>query len=310
MAKPKLFYLAGQIFLFVTASLILAMPHFTHHSEENYLKTLYKLNNKQVKKLNNVTLAKALDLNPATVLEMVRKLAKKNLLEILPDKSLQLTDKGKKRALQTIRKHRLWEVFLVEKLQYKWNEVHELAEQLEHIESSSLTDRLETYLGYPLFDPHGDPIPDKNGKVKSNPCISLSTGEKGQTYKVISLAETSDVFLSYLEKLNIKPGSKLKIADQHEYDQSLSILVKKNLVQLTEKAASNILVQLLLNHTTKASIQRLLITSDTIISLVYHAFLQQSLAVQPLSLQQLISFAHSPSLMHCDCPHFLSSQQD
>src|SRR5215211_8975271 len=110
---------------------ILVMPHFTHHSEENYLKTLYKLNNKQVKKLNNVTLAKALDLNPATVLEMVRKLSKKNLMEVLPDKSIHLTEKGKKKALFTIRKHRLWEVFLVEKLRYKWDEVHELAEQLE-----------------------------------------------------------------------------------------------------------------------------------------------------------------------------------
>ncbi len=219
------------------------MSHFAHQSEENYLKTLYKLTNKQVKKLNNITLAKALELNPATVLEMVRKLAKKNLLEIQPDKSLHLTEKGKKKALLTIRKHRLWEVFLVEKLHYKWNEVHELAEQLEHIESPNLIDRLEVYLGHPSFDPHGDPIPDKNGKIKINASVPLSSGQKGKSYLVVSLAETNDAFLSYLEKLNIKPGTKIKITEQNEYDQSFSAIVQKKALQLSEKVADNILVQ-------------------------------------------------------------------
>ncbi|HEX6333230.1 MAG TPA: metal-dependent transcriptional regulator, partial [Flavisolibacter sp.] len=119
------------------------MPHFTHHSEENYLKTLFKLGSSEVRKVNNIALSKALELNPATVLEMVRKLTTKGLVEVRADKSIQLTDKGRKKALQTIRKHRLWEVFLVEKLQYRWNEVHDLAEQLEHVESPNLIDRLE-----------------------------------------------------------------------------------------------------------------------------------------------------------------------
>jgi DtxR family transcriptional regulator, Mn-dependent transcriptional regulator len=235
--------LVSQIFYLWQPRYFWAMSYFAHQSEENYLKTLYKLNHKQVKKLNNITLAKALDLNPATVLEMVRKLAKKNLLEIKPDKSLHLTEKGNKKALLTIRKHRLWEVFLVEKLQYKWNEVHELAEQLEHIESPSLIDRLEVYLGSPSFDPHGDPIPDKNGRIKLNASVPLSTGEKGKNYRVMNLAETSDVFLSYLEKLQIKPGIKIKITDQNEYDQSFTVLVQKKTIQLSEKVAGNILVQ-------------------------------------------------------------------
>src|SRR5215216_7025956 len=106
------------------------MQHFIHHSEENYLKTLYKLEDKQVKKVNNIALSMALDLNPATVLEMVRKMAERKLVEVLADKTICLTEKGKKKALQIIRKHRLWEVFLVDKLNYKWNEVHDLAEQL------------------------------------------------------------------------------------------------------------------------------------------------------------------------------------
>ncbi len=219
------------------------MPHFTNHSEENYLKTLFALSGKDIKKLNNITLAKALELNPATVLEMVRKLAKKNLVEIKPDKTILLTEKGKKRALTTIRKHRLWEVFLVDKLQYKWNEVHELAEQMEHIESNDLIDRLEAFLGYPAFDPHGDPIPDKKGKLKLNVSIPLSSCEKEKSYKVVGLAETDDHFLQYLEQLNIKPGIKLKLTDQQKYDHSCTISVQKKSIQLSEKVAANILVQ-------------------------------------------------------------------
>jgi DtxR family transcriptional regulator, Mn-dependent transcriptional regulator len=219
------------------------MPHFAHHSEENYLKTLFKLGNKQVKKVNNVALSKELGLNPATVLEMVRKLSQKSLVQLASDKTIQLTDKGKKRALLTIRKHRLWEVFLVDKLQYKWNEVHELAEQLEHIESADMIDRLEAFLGYPPFDPHGDPIPDKNGKLKPNASVPLSSGQKGKTYVVMNLAETEDQFLNYLSKLNIKPGTKIKITDINEYDASLSVLISKKEIQLTDKVAKNILVQ-------------------------------------------------------------------
>ncbi|HEU4470802.1 MAG TPA: metal-dependent transcriptional regulator [Flavisolibacter sp.] len=219
------------------------MAHFTHHSEENYLKTLFSLGQKQIKKVNNVALAKALDLNPATVLEMVRKLSTKNLVAMQADKSIQLTEKGRKKALLTIRRHRLWEVFLVEKLQYKWNEVHELAEQLEHVESIDLTDRLDAFLGYPGFDPHGDPIPDKNGKLKLNISMPLSAGQKGKTYRVISLAETQDSFLDYLGQLNIRPGTRIKITDLQAYDQSCAVLVQKKAIQLSEKVARNILVE-------------------------------------------------------------------
>jgi DtxR family Mn-dependent transcriptional regulator len=219
------------------------MAHFSHYSEENYLKTLFKLSQKPIRKLNNISLAKTLELNPASVLEMVRKLAQKNLVQVLPDKTIELTDKGRKKALLTIRKHRLWEVFLVEKLQYKWNEVHELAEQLEHVEPDELTDRLEAFLGYPAFDPHGDPIPDKNGKVKSNASVPLNSGAKGKQYIVVNLADTNDQFLDYLNVLNIKPGTRIRITSFNEYDQSLAVSINKKNFQLTEKVARNILVQ-------------------------------------------------------------------
>ena len=221
------------------------MSHFSHHFEENYLKTLFKLSSKQSKKVNNITLARAMDLNPATVLEMIRKLAKRKLLQLLPDKTIHLTEKGKKKALLTIRKHRLWEVFLVEKLNYQWNEVHQIAEQLEHIESEDLVDKLEVFLGYPAFDPHGDPIPDKDGKVKPNASFPLTTCQKGKQYKTTNFAETDDQFLDYLSKLQIKPGIKLKVIDQHDYDKSITIEINRKTIQLSEKVAQNILVEAL-----------------------------------------------------------------
>lgn len=219
------------------------MAHFTHHSEENYLKTLYKLSNKQVKKVNNITLAKSLDLNPATVLEMVRKLAAKKAVRVLPDKTIQLTESGKKKALLIIRKHRLWEVFLVQKLHYNWNEVHILAEQLEHVESEDMVDRLEAFLGYPPFDPHGDPIPDRNGNIKLTSSIPLVSTARGKYYVVTNLADTSDAFLQYLGKFGIRPGVKFKLTEHNEYDNSVTIVVHKKSVQLSEKAARNIMVR-------------------------------------------------------------------
>jgi DtxR family transcriptional regulator, Mn-dependent transcriptional regulator len=219
------------------------MSHFAHHSEENYLKALFKLSSKQVKKVNNIALAKELDLNPATVLEMVRKLSDRKLVQLQPDKTIQLSEKGRKKALITIRKHRLWEVFLVEKLNYQWNEVHELAEQLEHIESDDLVNRLDAFLGFPPSDPHGDPIPDKNGKLLQLQSIPLTEVEIGKTYIIQSFAETEDSFLDYLSKVDIKPGIKIKISDKNEYDQSLVVSINKKQLHLSEKVAQNILVQ-------------------------------------------------------------------
>ena len=219
------------------------MAHFSHHSEENYLKTLFKLESKGDAKVNNVALAKALGLNPATVLEMVRKLASRKLLHVQKDKSIQLTDKGKKEALLTVRRHRLWEVFLVEKLNYNWDQVHELAEQLEHIEAKDLSERLEVFLNHPSFDPHGDPIPDKNGKIRNRTSIPLASCVAGHSYTVINLADTSDAFLEYLGKMNIKPGTKIRLKERQGYDHSSLVEINKKIYHLSEKAAGNIMVQ-------------------------------------------------------------------
>lgn len=218
------------------------MQHFAHHSEENYLKTLHKLESREIKKVNNIALSKALELNPATVLEMVRRLSQKKLVEVLADKTIQLTDKGKKKALQVIRRHRIWEVFLVDKLNYKWNEVHDLAEQLEHIESDDLVKRLEAFLGFPSVDPHGDPIPDENGKMKKIRTQRLTEAPVKKKLTIIALASSSDEFLKYLNKIGISIGSSIEISEVEDFDKSVIILHKKRFITLSNEAAGNLLV--------------------------------------------------------------------
>lgn len=218
------------------------MQHFAHHSEENYLKTLYKLEGSQVKKVNNIALSKSLDLNPATVLEAVRKLSAKKLVETLPDKTIQLTEKGRKKALSIVRKHRLWEVFLVDKLAYKWNEVHELAEQLEHIESDDLIKRLDAFLGYPAVDPHGDPIPDENGKLKKVKTQLLTSAPLKKKLTIVALGNSSDEFLRYLDKIGLTIGETVEIIEVEEFDKSLKVAHKKASVTLSNEAASHLLV--------------------------------------------------------------------
>lgn len=218
------------------------MSHFANHSEENYLKTLFKLEHKQIKKVNNIALSKALELNPATVLEMIRKMSERQLVEVLTDKTIQLTSEGKKKALQIIRKHRIWEVFLVDKLNYKWNEVHELAEQLEHIESDDLIKRLEAFLGFPSVDPHGDPIPDENGKMKPIQSLPLTEAPIKKKVTIIALGNSSDEFLKYLNKIGLSIGDKLKVSEIEDFDKSVTVLLKRSSITLSHEAASNLLV--------------------------------------------------------------------
>jgi len=218
------------------------MQHFIHHSEENYLKTLFKLENRQEKKVNNVALSKALNLNPATVLEMVRKMSERTLVKVQADKTIELTEKGKKKALQIIRRHSLWEAFLVDKLNYKWNEVHDLAEQLEHTESDDLVKRLEIFLGFPSADPHGDPIPDENGKIKKIKTQALTEAPLKKKLTVIALGNSSDEFLKYLDKMGLAIGDTLVISDIEDFDKSVTILHKKKSLTLSKEVASSLLV--------------------------------------------------------------------
>jgi DtxR family Mn-dependent transcriptional regulator len=218
------------------------MQHFANHSEENYLKTLYTLENKQIKKVNNIALSKALELNPATVLEMVRKLSEKNLVEVLADKTIQLTEKGRKKALLIVRRHRIWEVFLVEKLNYEWNEVHDLAEQLEHIESDDLVKRLEEFLNFPSVDPHGDPIPDENGKVKKLKTQPLTSAPLKKKVTIAGVTNSSNEFLKYLDKVGLSIGNVLEVSEIEAFDKSITVIHKKNPINLSNEVAKNLLI--------------------------------------------------------------------
>jgi DtxR family Mn-dependent transcriptional regulator len=212
-------------------------------SEENYLKAIYLIGLKGNSKITPTSIAETLGNNPASVIVMLRKLADKKLINYEKSKGVKLTDNGKKTALSIVRNHRLWEVFLLEKLRYKWDEVHEMAEQLEHVHQTELADRLDKFLGFPKYDPHGDPIPSSKGEVPNAPKSTLSDIGSGKLCQVVGVRDTSPEFLQYLQRLNISIGTKIKILDKIEFDGSVSIVIgRAEKVNVSKKFSDNILV--------------------------------------------------------------------
>lgn len=188
-------------------------------------------------------MAEALGNNPASVVDMIRKLAEKNLISYEKTKGVKFTDKGRKAALLIVRKHRLWEVFLQEKLGYTWDEIHEIAEQLEHIHHPELADRLDKYLGFPQFDPHGDPIPKSNGEVPVTSTTTLEEMEPGKKCTVVGVRDTTTPFLQYLKQLEVRIGTKISTVEKISYDGSLVIIIGTgNNTTVSKKFAENILV--------------------------------------------------------------------
>ena len=212
-------------------------------TEENYLKAVYKLSEENEVVTTN-QLAASLNTKPASVTDMLKKLSDKKLIDYTPYYGVSLTPAGKKIAVDVVRRHRLWEYFLVDKLNFKWDEVHDMAEELEHISSTELIDRLDQYMEYPAYDPHGDPIPDKNGRIKKNefkPISSLAVDESG----IISgIREHSPSFLQYLEKMNLLLGNKITVIDILAFDQSVVLIVNgnDNNISISKDAAKKILV--------------------------------------------------------------------
>jgi DtxR family Mn-dependent transcriptional regulator len=213
-------------------------------AEENYLKAIYHLSEGGKKSVSTNDVAGAMKTKPASVSDMLRKLGEKEVIEYRKYYGVHITDEGKKQALQTIRKHRLWEVFLVDKLNFAWDEVHEVAEELEHIQSPLLIQRLDAFLNYPKFDPHGDPIPDEFGDVKAKPRLVLNEMEIGQMGQIVAVKDSSAAFLKYLDKVGAYIGARIKILDKTDFDGSIEILVdqKKNLF-MSKDVAANILIQ-------------------------------------------------------------------
>ena len=192
-------------------------------AEENYIKTIYHLSSAGQEAVSTNAIAEQLNTKPASVSDMIRKLANKNVVDYQKYQGVNISEDGKKVALMVIRKHRLWEVFLVEKLNFNWDEVHEIAEQLEHIKSPLLTERLDEFLGFPKTDPHGDPIPDKNGKFDIGPTVPLSEMAISDTGMFVTVGNDNPQLLQYLDKLNITLGTKLKVVDKVVFDGSMQV---------------------------------------------------------------------------------------
>jgi DtxR family transcriptional regulator, Mn-dependent transcriptional regulator len=212
-------------------------------AEENYLKTIFHLSHQGMVEVTTNAIADNLSTKPASVSDMLKKLAAKELINYVKYQGVSLSPKGKTLALQIVRKHRLWEVFLFKKLNFSWDEVHEIAEQLEHIKSTTLIERLDAFLGYPEFDPHGDPIPDENGNIKSRPKQPLLDLLLNQQGVVVGVRETSALFLQYLDKLGIQIGGKIKVLDRVAFDGSMEILLdNKKTILLSRNAAENIYI--------------------------------------------------------------------
>ena len=211
-------------------------------AEENYLKAIYHLSDAGTKSVSTNDVAAEIKTKAASVSDMLRKLGEKEVIEYRKYYGVNITEEGKKRALQTIRKHRLWEVFLVDKLQFAWDEVHEVAEELEHIQSPLLIQRLDAYLNYPKFDPHGDPIPDEYGDVKARPRVALIEMDIDQSGQIVAVKDSSAAFLKYLDKVGAYIGARIKILDKVEFDGSMEILVdQKKTLFMSKDVAANIL---------------------------------------------------------------------
>lgn len=212
-------------------------------TEENYLKAIYHLSI-QEESVSTNQIAASLNTKAASVTDMLKKLAEKELINYTKYQGVTLTPTGEKIALSIIRKHRLWEYFLVEKLNFKWDEVHDVAEELEHISSKELVDRLDDFMGNPKYDPHGDPIPDSKGKFKAHELKAVSGMEVNKEGIISGVRDHSTAFLQYLEKVNLTIGKKIIISEINTYDHSVMLLADDKKIHISREVANNLLIAL------------------------------------------------------------------
>ncbi len=212
-------------------------------SEENYLKAIYHLESDSKKGISTNAIAKSLETKASSVTDMVKKLSEKKVVLYKKYQGVTLTDLGNKTAANIVRKHRLWEVFLVEKLNFSWDEVHDVAEQLEHIKSPKLINQLDALLGFPTHDPHGDPIPDKNGNLNTIDKILLSSLTKNQSGICVGVNDSSSEFLRFLDKKKITLGKKITVLEKEDFDDSLSIEIDGKKLSISKKIANNLYIK-------------------------------------------------------------------
>jgi len=212
-------------------------------TEENYLKSIYTLQHRNASGEVSVNeIAERMQTKPATVTDMLRKLSEKELIHYEKYKKIQLSESGIAQALQILRKHRLWETFLHDKLQFSWDEVHEVAEQLEHIHSKKLIESLDAFLGFPKYDPHGDPIPDAKGEMPVSRAVTLLNVAHNINCQIVAVKDSSTAFLQQLERFGLQIGVTLQVKEQMAYDNSVQVQTKSDPFFLSEKTADNILV--------------------------------------------------------------------
>lgn len=213
-------------------------------SEENYLKAIYHLSkDNEQQGVSTNAIAQKMNTKASSVTDMIKRLSEKQLVDYIKYQGVRLTKKGTDLAVNLVRKHRLWEVFLVNVLDFSWDEVHEVAEQLEHIKSKKLIEQLDAFLGYPDFDPHGDPIPDKHGHIADRKKSLLSEIPVGKNCICIGVKNTSKDFLQYLDKKNIALGDEIQILDKEPFDASIMILHKGKEVNISSLISHNIYVK-------------------------------------------------------------------
>lgn len=213
-------------------------------AEENYIKAIFHIQGDNGDPVSTKSISETQQVNAASVTDMFKRLGEQKIVVYEKSKGVRLTEKGRKNALRIIRKHRLWETFLVEKLKFSWDEVHEVAEQLEHVHSDLLIEKLDKLLNYPKFDPHGDPIPDANGKMTDSKSIVLTQGKLGQTYKIFTVNDDSPAFLKYLNKIGLSLGDSIKVKEIEEFDGSMVIqLSDKSEIVISNQAALQLFVK-------------------------------------------------------------------
>lgn len=212
-------------------------------TEENYLKAIFSLSNYNDERVSTNAISEEMGTSAASVSDMLKKLLDKGYVKYEKYKGVRLSSKGVKKATNVLRKHRLWETFLVKNLEFNWSEVHDIAEELEHIKSNKLINRLEKFLGYPKFDPHGDPIPSENGKFPNTNTISLDKVNVGTNGNVMGVSIDDKLFLDYLTKLNIQIGSRVHVLNKNDFDQSLTIKINNKTYQISHDVSKNILIK-------------------------------------------------------------------
>lgn len=213
-------------------------------AEENYLKSIYALESDISKDVSTNHIAARINTKASSVTDMLKKLASKELVHYKKYQGVQLTEKGRKAALSVVRKHRLWECFLVQKLGFKWDEVHEIAEELEHVSSDELVEKLDAFLRFPKLDPHGDPIPDKFGRMLKNKTVSVMDTRIGAAGVLVNVGDSSATFLRYLTKKNLALGDRIKVIDREPYDKSVHIETKTHRLVISSEVAENLYLKL------------------------------------------------------------------